>query len=209
MKENVLPSIAGVVAGWAIVGGVTQAVFALMGSGGFVLMNSTWHVCAAAEGSRVTAGTLAKGTFPTDSICWPTGVKVREGKRYRITMTIDDNNPWKDGDNIYPGVGGFGVGRMTPFMYPGLLFRRLLAEPWFKPIARIGAHGNDEYPLNPGDLSSPDEGSTKLVADITARRSGELFLFVNDAVLPVPNSWQYFYNNNHGTATVSVEPVTP
>lgn len=26
-------------------------------------------------------------------------------------------------------------------------------------------------------------------------------------MLPVPKAWQYFYNNNRGTATVTVHPV--
>jgi hypothetical protein len=45
----------------------------------------------------------------------------------------------------------------------------------------------------------------KLVVEITARRTGELFLFLNDAALPVPEKWQSFYKNNIGTATVILE----
>lgn len=99
---------------------------------------------------------------------------------------------------------------MSLAMYPGLLFRRHIGEPWFKLMARIGSEGSDEYPLSPADGSLPDAQATRLVADLTARRSGELFLFVNDAVLPVPRSWQWFYNPNAGTAMVTVQlPLEP
>jgi hypothetical protein len=56
------------------------------------------------------------------------------------------------------------------------------------------------------DLPIPGQPLTRLDAEITARRSGELFLFVNDAVLPVPKNGQVFYNNQ-GTATVTIYPV--
>jgi uncharacterized protein (DUF2235 family) len=47
----------------------------------------------------------------------------------------------------------------------------------------------------------------KVVTQITARTSGELFIYVNDAVLLLPKMSDYFYGNNRGTATVSVEHV--
>ena len=100
----------------------------------------------------------------------------------------------KDGDITPPSINGFGFKFMPWTMYPGLLFRRHLSEPWFKPIARIGYLGRDEYPL---DLKPDGESSSgPFTAEITARRSGEIFLFVNDAILPLPNGWQFFYNNN-------------
>ncbi|HEY5906760.1 MAG TPA: hypothetical protein VIZ31_01885, partial [Vicinamibacteria bacterium] len=76
-------------------------------------------------------------------------------------------------------------------------FRRLWSAAWFVPIARIGARGSDQYPL--------DASATEL----TARTSGELLLFVNDAILPINLSppslgWGSYYSNNHGQATVVV-----
>jgi hypothetical protein len=92
-------------------------------------------------------------------------------------------------------------------MYPGLPFRRYLGESWFKPIARIGSEGSDEYVLDPGDTLVEGAG-TRLVTELTARSTGELFLFVNDAVFPLPRGWtQPTYKNNRGTLSVSVMPV--
>jgi uncharacterized protein (DUF2235 family) len=46
-----------------------------------------------------------------------------------------------------------------------------------------------------------------LISEITARASGELFLYVNDAVLMWPGLTDVFYRNNSGTATVTVKRV--
>lgn len=46
-----------------------------------------------------------------------------------------------------------------------------------------------------------------LVAEFSTKHDGELFLYVNDAVLAVPPLQGYFYRNNHGTAKVEIEPA--
>jgi uncharacterized protein (DUF2235 family) len=49
-----------------------------------------------------------------------------------------------------------------------------------------------------------------LRTEIKARRDGELFIYVNDAVFGIPGIEDYFLRNNSGTATVTVErPKTP
>lgn len=49
--------------------------------------------------------------------------------------------------------------------------------------------------------------SRVLIADITADATGELFLFVNDAVLILPGREDIFYRNNSGTAKVTVTRI--
>lgn len=134
MKRNVLPLLAGLTALLVAMAAISHGLFAIMSSAGWV--------CTEAQGNRV---------FATNRLCWASGALMEEGKRYQITLTI--TQPWKDG-SITPGINGFGVESMTWPMYPGLLLRRHLSEPWFKPIARIGAQGRDEYPL---DLNSDSE----------------------------------------------------
>jgi hypothetical protein len=75
--------------------------------------------------------------------------------------------------------------------------RRVLLRPWFRIIARVGETGTDEYFLDPdaGDVRS-------LEIPFVPHRTGELYLYVNDAVLPVRKD--FFYRNNKGTATVTV-----
>ncbi|HWI12841.1 MAG TPA: DUF2235 domain-containing protein, partial [Burkholderiales bacterium] len=186
-RRAIFPIVAGVAAVWLIAAGVTQILFALMSSAG--------AVCEPAA--------LVRGRYTPDNVCWGSGVQVKQGVTYRITLAIDEPGRWTDG-GIVTGVNGFRREKMTWPMYLGLPLRRYVAEPWLHPIARIGATGSDEYVLKPVRGQGND---VTLVADITARRSGELFVFVNDAVLPVPDGWQVFYGNNTGSATVRVQAL--
>ncbi|TVR67473.1 MAG: DUF2235 domain-containing protein [Candidatus Competibacteraceae bacterium] len=187
MKCKVLPFMAGLA--------LLLVIVAVIGQGIFAIMSSTGYVCAGSKKDNV---------FSTKSLCWASGVPVEEGQRYQITLTITE--PWKDSD-ITPGINGFGFESMPWTMYPGLLLRRNISEPWFKLIARIGAQGLDEYPLDLKPVGEPSSG--QFTAAITARRHGEVFLFVNDAILPLPQRWQFFYNNNEGEAIVVIKPVVP
>jgi len=195
LKSWVLVPLAGITAALALVFSGSRIVFTMFESAGCVCRPSA-STTPISEQSKI---------FSIRNLCWASGWEVQEGKRYKLTLTI--NNAWLD-NTIPSGIGGYSKEKMTPLMYPGTLLRRQIGEPWFKPIARIGYQGRDEYPLNPSDGSQPGADSTQLVAEITARRSGELFLYLNDAILPVPNDWQYFYNNNgEGSATVKIELV--
>ena len=51
--------------------------------------------------------------------------------------------------------------------------------------------------------------SARMVADFTATASGELFLYVNDAiqVLPFGGPFDRYYNNNGGSAEVTVQRI--
>ena len=63
--------------------------------------------------------------------------------------------------------------------------------------------GMDEDYLDP----SPDPpNQTKQYSGETSRvkRDGELFLYVNDAVIAFPGLFRLFYDNNHGTAHIRV-----
>jgi hypothetical protein len=57
------------------------------------------------------------------------------------------------------------------------------------------------------DNESGIRPSTVLISDITADVSGELFIYVNDAVLLWPGATDLFYRNNSGTATVTVTRI--
>jgi hypothetical protein len=74
-------------------------------------------------------------------------------------------------------------------------------------MARIGETGSDVYPLKQQGLEPPGQPANKLIYEFTARSTGELYLYVNDVVLPVPKNWQAFYTNNRGTATVEIIPL--
>jgi len=79
------------------------------------------------------------------------------------------------------------------------LERHLFVEP-FKVIARVGSTGSDETVLEPDE----DRRSNDLDVVITPRRSGELFLYVNDSIWALKPRWNNFYKDNVGKATIEV-----
>ena len=186
-KRAILPTVVGVIALFLIVAVVTRALFGFSESAGWVCKNSE-------------PDTFLPNIFQTRAVCWESDITLREGMRYRLTISIDE--PWRD-RKIYTGVQGYGRESMSALMYLGMPFRRHLFEPWFKPVARIGSKGTDDYPLDPRNIVSHNANKT-LIAEITARSTGKLFIFVNDAVSPFP-WWQPSYRNNEGTAQVTVE----
>lgn len=148
------------------------------------------------------------GLLSSKDACWASGGLVAKGKRYQITLTIPENNVWRD-ETINANLSGFGIEKFSAtqklIFMPVLLLQRHFSEPWFKPMARIGETGQDVYALSPPSGQPP--ATTQLEAEIVARRDGELFLYLNDAVLPGLKNWQYFYANNQGDATVQIKEL--
>ncbi|GLK69796.1 hypothetical protein GCM10008179_34340 [Hansschlegelia plantiphila] len=161
----------------------------------------------------IAAGAPARVDFSTSERCKPIGFRLEEGATYRLSFAIPPGLAWRDAS--LP-AGPYGLDPETWATLkraPALPLRRHLLEGWFQPIARIGSLGNDAYALRPDpsvphrtDAQSEEEAAQgpAFAATITARQSGELFLYVNDAV-----GWSGFYANNHGGARVSVERVEP
>lgn len=123
--------------------------------------------------------------------CRPTGVHLRAGRRYAVVVRV--TGPWMDGP-FAAGPGGY----RTPLLWLGIPARRLWGEPWFRLVAQVGPGGLDHHGL--------DEGRNEL----RARADGELFLFVNDAVLGLfgwdrPYRWPW--GGNQGSATIEVTPL--
>jgi hypothetical protein len=70
-------------------------------------------------------------------------------------------------------------------------------------VLRVGSKGGEEHVL---DLKPVTPGQGKQYeARLTPRSNGEVFLFVNDSVFGWPAPHEYFYKNNHGTATIKIE----
>lgn len=228
-----------------------QGLFALLREwllpAGFllVLAMAAWGLASQVEHSRRMAhGELcqagaegARGGFATAQPCWDSGQTLREGATYRIRLEVPAAARWAD-ETIPAGPQGFEC-PLPPgqavVMGAATLLRRHVGEDWFRPIARIGARGSDEYPLlpdvaqaapadrcaqpwaapapKPGDCAadSPAAGSaapfTVFESTLVARSSGRLFLYVNDAVDLL--GWRGFYGNNLGCARVSVHELRP
>jgi uncharacterized protein (DUF2235 family) len=143
------------------------------------------------------------GDFATSAICAPTGLKVFAGRSYEIRITVTE--PWDDaGRSATPA--GF---RTSTIELPNqwkfrsaILLRRVLFRPWYRIIGRVGETGVDEYFLDPIPL--PNTTPQAFKATFKAARSGELFIYVNDAVIGLPWVYDSFYPNNGGKAKVTV-----
>jgi uncharacterized protein (DUF2235 family) len=77
-------------------------------------------------------------------------------------------------------------------------FRRHIWQEWFVPIIRIGDR----------DVADEHEIDTRYKI-IKPKRSGDLFVYVNDAILPAPPFWDLFYRANRYDGSVVVRELLP
>jgi uncharacterized protein (DUF2235 family) len=148
---------------------------------------------------------------PSDP-CWRSGFSSENGATYRVVLNIAaarDN--WKD-DTLPADLQG--IQKPHGFLR-GLMAwptKRHIREEYFKPIVRIRkagtlTAGQDEYVLNPTFRTAKPRYDC-LVSDFTTQSSGELFLFVNDAIIYAwPNAVVGTYANNGGKAEVFVKRI--
>ncbi|MCK6452887.1 MAG: DUF2235 domain-containing protein [Alphaproteobacteria bacterium] len=167
----------------------------------FELFSATGQLCAEPSGAAndlAIAQPFTLEAFDTRNPCQPAGVTLTKDARYRIEIAV--TAAWQDGGikeaHGKPlGPAGFRSPWWHPAMWLAVPMRRHVLSPWLQPFARIGAYGRDEYDLAPH------------ATVITARKTGPLFLFVNDAVLINPRWFTCFYDNNGGTAKITVTKI--
>jgi uncharacterized protein (DUF2235 family) len=195
LKRNILPVFFGILFIYLGCVAVIRPIFAVADSVGYV--------CTRPDDTSPRPA--PNQPFPTNALCWDSGARLDANTRYTITLTLEPGQAaWKDG-RIDTDFGGYGVERMKFWKYVTWPLRRSIAQPWFKPIARIGDKGGDEYPLDSARPVDKKDLERELVAEITTRTSGQLYLYVNDAI-GIP--FDVFYRRgyaNQGTATVCVQ----
>ena len=200
LKWTVLP----VVFGWLILGIAALLVIALLTM--TALRVGIWR----AESSNVWCEP-AEGNFKTSSKCWPLPGTIEAKTRYRVTITVDAKDPWRD-LSIDTSPEGFGLARMG---LPGNLLaplRRSLSAQWFQPLVKI-VSGNGDFTIVPLEMQRADTSPSSYTAQFTAPKSGRAYVFVNDVLLPawVPRIGRfhpgYLYENNRGTATIKIESI--
>jgi hypothetical protein len=138
--------------------------------------------------------------FETNRLCQSMGVYLERSARYLITF--ESTASFSDG-GIEASKGFFSSEPPNPLqkaaMFAAIPLRRELMQPWFRIVARFGGQGGEEAFL------VPDPSDKYLInEEIRARRDGELFLFVNDAVIGIPGLYGGFYNNNQGASRVII-----
>lgn len=94
------------------------------------------------ERESISAGRL----FDTSSRCWSSGLELKKGVSYEITLTVPQDRDWFD-RSIHTDVEGFPTS--SAIHAATFLSKRWLGQNWFKPIARIGSMGATEFPLEP------------------------------------------------------------
>lgn len=148
--------------------------------------------------------------FDTKDVCFSTGVKLEQWGTYRLTVTPDQDRWRALYGTIGTSAGGFRVAELTdPVKKAVMLFlwplKRSFIRPWFSFVARFGSEGNEEDFIDPDPDPTSQPKKVILEEKFKPTRDGELFLYVNDAVLAWP--WNFFSRWNQGTATITIERI--
>ncbi|NNM72587.1 T6SS phospholipase effector Tle1-like catalytic domain-containing protein [Enterovirga aerilata] len=173
--------------------GILYAAVAASNQVGLTVAESAGFTCGPGPGP-------AGPTFRTSSFCHPTGIAMERDATYLVAVEIGE--AWLD-DTIASGPNGLSPNDVPPRMTLGVPLRRHLAQPWHKLMLRIGETGTDTYAPAWKRVVAPGGPTNRYEAVVKARSAGELYAYVNDAVL-FPVSRSCFYGNNRGSATVSV-----
>ena len=211
MKKQVLPLAFGLAALLGIIfGGVSagsRIAFSLLDARGIFCQPDA--VTPAAIQDNSYSNVLQ---FVAKSSCWSSGLAVKKGANYRVILNIAANpQAWTD-NSLTADLAGIREGRNPLFAIPAWPTKRYIWENYMKPVARIrnlkpGGAGQDEYVLNP-TFETSRQRLDCLVSDFTAQSSGELFFFVNDAIIyGVPDGLIGTYENNHGIADIYVKRI--
>jgi len=163
---------------------------------GFELLNVGGRVCrASADAMKLGINQETVVFFRTSNPCLATGVLMEQGAKYEIEFLRPVG--WMDANIPVPTTDGFvSDAQAAPwYLFLAAPMKRDMGQNWFRPIAYVGEHVQMEKVLGP---------KTQFVEE---KHSGELFLFVNDAVIGLPGVWDYFYRNNHGEASVVIRKI--
>ncbi len=221
LAREVMPAIAFAAALFVALGVGAKAWFSVDSARGRVCLGSP-------DPKPLGPGAVtAPAPFLTSEPCMATGVKLLEGGAYRLTFSVPADRGWFDASLPAGPYGNDPEAEGAALITPFVPYRRHWGQNWFKPMARIGSHGTDVYPLTPRPsaalayppgpppadqppISCPAAPSAELsfATEIVARTTGELFLYVNDAIWPgIPFLSDRYgaYRNNRGGACVTVE----
>jgi uncharacterized protein (DUF2235 family) len=159
--------------------------------------------------------------FKTSDVCSESFGLVTEGKSYVVTFDVID--PWSDSTIPTNPVGASSSelsSREFPYV-PGYLavpLKRVVNANYLQPLIEIRPAESSRVKIYPLDMRQVGDSRTQFRANFKAARTGELFLFVNDAMIPLKHAvrdvdYGYFYKKsgnasrpgNWGTACVVVE----
>ena len=181
--------------------------FAAVNRFAFLIQDSVGIYCSdagfSATGPTVVHQLSVKETkeveFPIATFCFFSGITVTNDQRYLVR--VDPTGPWTDG-HMYVNPAGMKFTDFPPWFRPfklfAELFKRSFGVPWYAMIVRIAREGGDELYVR-SDADSP----VSEVA-IKPRINGQLYFYINDAVLGIPYFGNAFYRNNSGAVKVTI-----
>jgi uncharacterized protein (DUF2235 family) len=210
LPDGVIAPLTVAVAAWVLFSAYVQAWLPFRENGGNFLSRTALCTPSAAEPMPIIS---VSRIFDPQSLCSQSLGLVKEGDRY--TVTFDVLAPWHDaGHQTSPqGLAAsefpWGTG------YLGVPLKRVIDADYLQPLMEIRPRGRQNllgniqiYPL---DVQPAGDSGTVFRASFKAPRGGELFVFVNDAMLPftrpLRDGWDegFFYANNGGSACLTVD----
>jgi hypothetical protein len=195
--QHIFPFVFGMLAlgivSLSVAGTLNRAVFTVANAGGWICFPTS-----GAPLQRVQGTTLR--TFINTDPCTFTDVELERGVAYRAAVkigtmeggTFTETRQWWDKGQKVESPAGFSTGDNF-LVAPFLPFRRVLTARWFVPIIRIGDYSR----LQDSNGVEYHLVNTTEPIEFTPQISGQMMLFVNDAIAPLP-WWDYFYENNDG-----------
>lgn len=185
LARSVIPFLFAVLLVFGVIYAINKLAVEAISAFGCLCSESRWVMPLPADLAEHPVSRVVK--FDTRSLCQGTGITLEGGATYAVSIRITEE--WKDW-GLPAGADGLESRKHAWMLTPFAPLRRSWSEGWFRPIARVGSSGREEYAL----------GSTPV--RFTPTRDGELFLFVNEAIVfALP--WK-FYRNNEGLAKVTV-----
>lgn len=202
---------------YLLLGGYTQAWLSFAESG---------HLfCVPPDVAPATISTVS-AEISTRDMCSASLGTVQRGERYQVTFDLAGKAPWSDASQRATPLGvrssefPYGLG------YLGVPLRRVIRAHYLQPLIEIRARHDADRRWDDVEIyalpTRQVEGSQTLFrAEFEAPDTGDLFVFVNDSVLPLERglgkyNYRYFYEEsgpagakgNHGSASVTVEAVS-
>jgi hypothetical protein len=197
LKSHIAPAVFAVMFAYLGFAVASHLLFNIQDVWGATCKESPKPLVSLAVNQTITLPTL----FDTSEFCRATGIELKSGgTRYTITIRpksdwVDAAVPVKPGDSSLETANWF----RTILLYLGVPLRRELFEDWFTIAVRYGGIGGEEA------FYHPDPTDPVIEFPLVPTRDGELFIFVNDAVLGIPGLYGLFYWDNSGTAEISLK----
>jgi len=144
--------------------------------------------------------------FDTRRPCHATGMTVRAGDRYIVEMFV--THPWSDGGEP-ADPRGLSASQLGLGGYLGMPLRRAVRGRYLQPVVHILGDRGAGPAIQPLELQQRGAPLNLWRGEFVAQQSGELSLFANEAVLPLPGGRStFFYTgqpyHNRGTAMVRI-----